>query len=470
MESTLNPIISAYEAEVHSELPPGFRFHPTDEELVSYYLTKKIMDSTISGLAIGEADLNKCEPWDLPAKSKMGEKEWYVFCLRDRKYPRGVRTDRATEAGYWKTSGNDRGVFNSLSSALVGKKKTLVFYKGRAPKGEKTNWVMHEYRLEGKFSYDHLPKDCNLDDWVVCRIFEKSARRRKSSIGLISRNASFDLPRSPSLPSLLKSPCSETAANDREARSSESDSGASAKLQDMSYFSTPMEPMANLTGNCLHQFQCGNSSCYPDNSDHLSEMTRLISHSSNMHNNMNDLSIYMNIMPTSAPFSTSNMQHDQISAIHNKQTGIQQQPGFPTPISCNQPMPLPYNSSKPEFATYPYFSTLHPSYAVSKALVKQYVLMATEPSSISFANESTGPHNDINSMEVNNSDNSFQWASDDFSKKALDQHVLGRFQERDSSTDMKAEMSFSVCSLLVDRPVDQPHFSLAPSVDISSLI
>lgn len=92
----------------------------------------------------------------------MGEKEWYFFALRDRKYPRGIRTNRATQAGYWKTTGNDREVFSSLSSALVGKKKTLVFYRGRAPKGDKTNWVMHEYRLEGKLSYHHLPENCNL--------------------------------------------------------------------------------------------------------------------------------------------------------------------------------------------------------------------------------------------------------------------------------------------------------------------
>ncbi|TKY49128.1 CUP-SHAPED COTYLEDON 2 [Spatholobus suberectus] len=156
-----------------AHLPPGFRFHPTDEELITYYLLKKVLDSTFTGRAIAEVDLNKSEPWELPAKAKMGEKEWYFFSLRDRKYPTGLRTNRATEAGYWKATGKDREIYSSKTCALVGMKKTLVFYRGRAPKGEKSNWVMHEYRLEGKFAYHYLSRNSK-DEWVISRVFQKS--------------------------------------------------------------------------------------------------------------------------------------------------------------------------------------------------------------------------------------------------------------------------------------------------------
>ncbi|KAH6758452.1 NAC domain containing protein 100 [Perilla frutescens var. frutescens] len=168
----------------HIELPPGFRFHPTDEELITHYLSNKVLDSSFSAVAIGEVDMNKIEPWELPWRAKLGEKEWYFFCVRDKKYPTGLRTNRATAAGYWKATGKDREIFRGKS--LVGMKKTLVFYKGRAPKGEKSNWVIHEYRLEGEFSVDKLPKSAK-NDWVISRVFQKTSGGKKIHISGMKR-------------------------------------------------------------------------------------------------------------------------------------------------------------------------------------------------------------------------------------------------------------------------------------------
>lgn len=48
------------------ELPAGFRFHPTDEELVVHYLCKRCASQDISVPIIAEVDLYKFDPWQLP--------------------------------------------------------------------------------------------------------------------------------------------------------------------------------------------------------------------------------------------------------------------------------------------------------------------------------------------------------------------------------------------------------------------
>ncbi|KAF8118853.1 hypothetical protein N665_0002s0161 [Sinapis alba] len=160
-----------------TSLAPGFRFHPTDEELVRYYLKRKVCNKPFKLDAISVTDVYKSEPWDLPDKSKLKSRdlEWYFFSMLDKKYNNGSKTNRATEKGYWKTTGKDREIRNG--SRAVGMKKTLVYHKGRAPRGERTNWVMHEYRLTD----EELKKaGAPLDAFVLCRIFQKSGTGPKN--------------------------------------------------------------------------------------------------------------------------------------------------------------------------------------------------------------------------------------------------------------------------------------------------
>ncbi|XP_022141188.1 NAC domain-containing protein 7-like [Momordica charantia] len=150
-------------------VPPGFRFHPTDEELVDYYLRKKISSRRIDLDVIKDVDLYKIEPWDLQEICSLGtedQNEWYFFSHKDKKYPTGTRTNRATAAGFWKATGRDKAIYSKHD--LIGMRKTLVFYKGRAPNGQKSDWIMHEYRLET--DENGAPQE---EGWVVCRVFKK---------------------------------------------------------------------------------------------------------------------------------------------------------------------------------------------------------------------------------------------------------------------------------------------------------
>ncbi|RAL54963.1 hypothetical protein DM860_013659 [Cuscuta australis] len=141
-----------------SNVPPGFRFHPTEEELVGYYLNRKVHSLKFDLDVIADVDLYRIEPWDIQDKCKLGgheeQKEWYFFSHKDRKYPTGSRTNRATAAGFWKATGRDKAVVAAKEEKMIGMRKTLVFYK-----------VVQE------------------EGWVVCRAFKKPIPNNNRPVG-----------------------------------------------------------------------------------------------------------------------------------------------------------------------------------------------------------------------------------------------------------------------------------------------
>ncbi|RLN12249.1 NAC domain-containing protein 67-like [Panicum miliaceum] len=162
---------------------PGFRFHPTEEELLEFYLKQVAHGKKLKFDIIPTVQLYRHDPWELPGLARIvGEREWYFFVPRDRKQAAGGgRPSRTTERGFWKATGSDRAVRCAADpKRLIGLKKTLVYYEGRAPRGTKTDWVMNEYRLpngaadasssSGNVVVSSPPKE----DIVLCKIYRKA--------------------------------------------------------------------------------------------------------------------------------------------------------------------------------------------------------------------------------------------------------------------------------------------------------
>lgn len=90
--------------------------------------------------------------------NSFGAKEWYFFCIRARKYKNSVRPNRVTRSGFWKATGIDKSIYCTKEPhQCIGLKKSLVYYRGSAGKGTKTEWMMHEFRLPTNNGDNNIP-------------------------------------------------------------------------------------------------------------------------------------------------------------------------------------------------------------------------------------------------------------------------------------------------------------------------
>ncbi|KAJ9702731.1 hypothetical protein PVL29_004454 [Vitis rotundifolia] len=165
-----------------NSLPPGYRFNPTDAEIIVFYLKKKVDHQPLPPNKIIEVNLYAYDPEELAARYKpSGNDEWFYFTPRDRKYRNGQRPNRSVEGGYWKATGADKEI--KFEDRTVGYRKVLVFYRGSPPKGVKTNWIMHEFRVAEPPEPPRRTgvNDMRLDECVLCKVYRKDKRVCKRS-------------------------------------------------------------------------------------------------------------------------------------------------------------------------------------------------------------------------------------------------------------------------------------------------
>ncbi|CAL9088301.1 unnamed protein product, partial [Musa textilis] len=145
------------------QFPAGFHFVPTDAELICHYLQAKLDGDDLSYEAFIDVKLYDYHPADLVEKYiDCGEGRWFFFTARDRKYPNGLRPNRTTcdGDGYWKATGTEKRIYHNRK--LVGIRRSLVFYTGKAGSGQKTDWIMQEYTNKSRSQKSHHKSDSSM--------------------------------------------------------------------------------------------------------------------------------------------------------------------------------------------------------------------------------------------------------------------------------------------------------------------
>ncbi|KAK4792393.1 hypothetical protein SAY86_022828 [Trapa natans] len=148
------------------ELPVGFRFNPSNEDLVHHYLKRKLQNVHEDCCLIPEFDIYKLPPWDLITKFNdlsdlpSDGRECYFFYRRT--HPNGKRNCRKTKEGYWHLTGPGR---KPRDTDQIKWHKRILDFRSHTQKSHlKTDWVMHEW------------EDISDTRIVVCRISKKRSK------------------------------------------------------------------------------------------------------------------------------------------------------------------------------------------------------------------------------------------------------------------------------------------------------
>ncbi|KAJ7955700.1 NAC domain-containing protein [Quillaja saponaria] len=172
-----------------SSVVPGFRFKPTDEELFYWYLLPKITGGQIRDGIVKDIDLYKYEPHHLTSLAfDHDDGKMYFFTPLHKKHKNGQRVERETKNGFWKSTQKAKSTrVRSEHGSLVGLKTSLVYHSPKGDKPKKSNWLMQEFRLQGKETSKNQtetaePSSSNMfDNVVLCVVYKKEGKKKSGT-------------------------------------------------------------------------------------------------------------------------------------------------------------------------------------------------------------------------------------------------------------------------------------------------
>ncbi|KAL6614745.1 hypothetical protein ACP70R_037015 [Stipagrostis hirtigluma subsp. patula] len=167
--------------------PPraAFTSHPSDLELIEYYLRPWVASGLKAGPFIHEADVYAADPADLvrefsPAVARDGERAWYFLCPLRPKNGRGRRKARtvASGEGCWHNEAKSKPVISGIGERhQVGHRQSFSFVKKEGGVRVRTGWLMMELRLlaDGGAQEEDAPGSL-----VLCKVYRSPRNPERS--------------------------------------------------------------------------------------------------------------------------------------------------------------------------------------------------------------------------------------------------------------------------------------------------
>ncbi|KAI8558837.1 hypothetical protein RHMOL_Rhmol04G0127400 [Rhododendron molle] len=159
---------------------PGFKFHPTDEEVFNFYLLNKNAGNLVAIDPIRtDQDIISRHPVAVQAHYPLlpPENAWLFYTFRDAKYPNNGKLKIENAGGFWMVSKASVPI-----GPDIGHKRVLNFKEGSLKSYTPTNWYMEEYSIK-KFAPNKED-----EDWVIVRIYQQLPKSLLISASSLSPN------------------------------------------------------------------------------------------------------------------------------------------------------------------------------------------------------------------------------------------------------------------------------------------